>query len=98
MAQVNATITVDLAPTATQWQAAKTAIAALRAAVDAVQQSLGGITVAGTATGGSVAFTVSAAQTLAALATLHDGAAAVLAGIEATQAALQNPPISVAVS
>jgi hypothetical protein len=99
MTQFNAQITLDLAAAQIAWQQAKSRIAAQRATVDAVQQSLAGITIQGTpGAGGTVTFTVSAAQILADLATLHQAIADALAAVEAVQQALVSPPITVQVA
>jgi hypothetical protein len=77
---LTATLSLDLTAAQTQWTAAKNAAKALPDKVQAVQATLSSITVSGTpGAAGTFTFTVSDAQTVAALAdlltaeqTLHD--------------------------
>lgn len=99
MPQFQAQVTVDLTATQAQWQQVKQHVASLRSDVEAVQAAFPTVTVVGVAgPGGTVTYTVSAAQVQTALAMLRQHAQDVAAQVEALQAGLANLPIATAVS
>jgi hypothetical protein len=89
MPTLTATLNLDLSAAQTQWTATKNAAAALPAKIQAVQATLASITVAGTpGAAGTFTFTVSDAQTIAALADLLTAEQALHDAIVQTQAQL----------
>jgi hypothetical protein len=99
MASFTTQVTVDLTAAQTQWQAVKQQVASLRSDVEAVQAAFPTVTVTGIAgPSGTVTYTVSAGQVLAALTVVHQHAVDLLAAVEALQAGMANLPITTAVS
>jgi hypothetical protein len=89
MATLTATLNLDLTAAQTQWTTTKQAAAALPALIQAVQATFAGITVAGTpGAAGTFTFTVSDAQTVAALSNLLTAELALHDAIVQTQAQL----------
>ena len=89
MATLTATLNLDTAAVQTQWTATKNLAKALPDKIQAVQATLAGITVSGTpGAAGTFTFTVSDAQTVAALADLLSAELALHDAIVQTQAQL----------
>jgi hypothetical protein len=96
MPQLTATLTLDLSTCQTRWQAAKQATAALPAKIQAVQATLGGITVQGApGPAGTMTFTATVTDTATAAADLHAAVQALLAAVEQFQADLASLPVVV---
>jgi hypothetical protein len=85
VANLTAQLTLDLSAVQTQWVAAKNVAKVVPDKIQAVQATIGGITVAGAPAGSTVAFTVSHASTDAALADLRTTVQSLLDGIDQTQ-------------
>jgi hypothetical protein len=96
MPTLTATLTLDLSGAQSGWQAVKADVAALPAKVQAVQATIGGITVTGQAgPSGTVSFDPDTAQTDTALADLHVAAQALVDHIKALQGTLASLPVTV---
>ncbi|HEY3260371.1 MAG TPA: hypothetical protein VGJ95_08885, partial [Pseudonocardiaceae bacterium] len=88
--------TVNLTGAQTNWQAVKAGVAALPSKVQAVQATIGLITIAGQpGPGGTVTFVADVTQTQAALADLKATAAGLVDAIGALQAILADLPVTV---
>ena len=87
---------VNLTAAQAGWQAIKGGVAAMPAKVQAVQATIGQITVTGQpGPGGTVTFVADTAQTLASLADLKVAAAALADQIGALQTTLADLPVTI---